>query len=471
MAARKPSVHFVGICGTAMGNVAAMMHDEGWRVTGSDANVYPPMSTFLAGKGIQLMSGFKPENVAHDPALCVVGNAISRGNPELEEILNRKLRYESLPAALREHFLQGTHNLVVAGTHGKTTTSSMLAWIFDRAGREPSFLIGGLPANFGTGCRRGKGPWWILEGDEYDTAFFDKRSKFLHYLPELAVINNIEFDHADIYPDLAAIQRSFRLLVNLVPSNGMLIVNADDPNAIAVTDGAPCPITSVGLSPNAGVRIRDWAPEAGGARFRLFDTEFRIPLHGEFNVRNAAMAATVAHFYQIPLPAIADALARFEGVRRRQEVRAEIGGVTVIDDFGHHPTAMRETLAALRVRYRGRRIWALFEPRSNTTRRAVFQKELPRALALADGVIVAEVARLEQLPEAERLDPARVVADIQSAGRPAYYEKDAAAIVARLAPLLAPGDVITVFSNGGFGGIHGILEAALRQRFANPANP
>jgi UDP-N-acetylmuramate: L-alanyl-gamma-D-glutamyl-meso-diaminopimelate ligase len=459
------SVHFVGICGTAMGNVAAMMAESGYAVTGSDQNVYPPMSTFLEQRGIRLMSGYAADNLKHRPDLCVIGNATSRGNPEVEAVLNEKFYYLSLPETLRELFLRSTHNLVVTGTHGKTTTTSLLAWIFERCGKKPSYMIGGIPANLPGGCRKQSGKHWILEGDEYDTAFFDKRSKFLHYLPELVVINNVEFDHADIYENLAAIQLSFRRLVNVVPGQGMILVNADDPNALAVTAEAPAPVTEVGFSENAAVRIRDLQFSPQGMTFRLMDQPFTLHMHGEFNARNAAMAITAAHFYQIPLADIAVAVSEFRGVRRRQEVRCEIGGVTVIDDFGHHPTAMRETLTGLRARYPGHRIWALFEPRSNTTRRAVFQQELPAALSLADGVFVAQVARLDQLPEAQRLNPEKVVASIAATGRPAYYEPGAPEIVTKLIPMVRSGDVIVVFSNGGFGGIHSRLEEALHAKF------
>ena len=446
--------HFLGICGTAMGAVAAMLKDQGYTVTGSDESVYPPMSTFLEEKGIAIQAGYRPENLPAEDVILVVGNTIKRGNPELEAALEAKRYYLSLPETLKTYFLRQTHNLVVTGTHGKTTTTSMLAWIFEHAGRQPSYLIGGLPRNLPQGCKRQAGAHWILEGDEYDTAYFDKRSKFLHYLPELVIINNLEFDHADIFADLAAVQKTFSHLVRIVPRNGMILVNADDPNALAVTRESPAPILEVGFSENAGLRIHDLRADGASQHFRLLDTDFTLAMSGAFNVRNAAMAIAAAHFYQIPLPTIAEAIAAFTGVRRRQEIRGEVGGVTVIDDFGHHPTAMRETLLGLRHQFPKRRLWALFEPRSNTTRRAVFQHQLPEALALADGVLVAQVARLEQIAEAERLHPEQVVADIAATGIPAYYEPDADAIVARLRPLLKPGDVVVVFSNGGFGGIH-----------------
>ena len=452
--------HFMGICGSAMGAVAAMLRDQGYTVTGSDEKVYPPMSTFLEEKGISIQSGYKPENLPTEDVVLVVGNTIKRGNPELEAAMEAKRYYLSLPETLKTYFLRKTHNLVVTGTHGKTTTTSLLAWIFEHAGRKPSYLIGGLPKNLPQGCTRQEGPYWILEGDEYDTAFFDKRSKFLHYLPELVVINNLEFDHADIFDNLAAIQKSFSHLVRIVPRNGMVLVNADDANALAVTKDSPAPILEVGFSENAAVRIQDVHARGEAQTFKLHGHEFTLNMSGTFNVRNAAMAITAAHFYQIPLAEIAKAVAAFTGVKRRQEVRGEVRGVTIIDDFGHHPTAMRETLQGLRHRYPQRRLWALFEPRSNTTRRAVFQKELPAALALADGVFVAQVAALEQIPVEERLHPEKVVADINAAGVPAYYEPDATAIVAKLEPMLKPGDVVVVFSNGGFGGIHQKLLAA-----------
>jgi len=452
--------HFMGICGSAMGAVAAMLRDQGYTVTGSDDNVYPPMSTFLADKGISIQSGYKPENLPAEDVILVVGNTVKRGNPELEAALDAKRYYLSLPETLKTYFLRKTHNLVVTGTHGKTTTTSLLAWIFEHAGRKPSYLIGGLPKNLPQGCTRQEGPYWIIEGDEYDTAFFDKRSKFLHYLPELLIINNLEFDHADIFDNLAAIQKSFSHLVRIVPRNGMVLVNADDANALAVVKESLAPILEVGFSENAAVRIQDVRIKGETQTFRLLNTEFTLNMSGAFNVRNAAMAIAAAHFYQIPLPEIVKAVAEFTGVKRRQEVRGEVRGVTIIDDFGHHPTAMRETLQGLRHRFPHRRIWALFEPRSNTTRRAVFQKDLPAALSLADGVFVAQVAALEQIPVEERLHPEKVVADINAAGVPAYYEPDATAIVAKLNPLLKPGDVVIVFSNGGFGGIHQKLLAS-----------
>jgi len=458
------TIHFIGICGTAMGSVAAAMQERGFIVTGSDENVYPPMSTFLEEKGVKITAGFRAENLPDSVDLVVVGNAMKRGNPEVEAVLNRRLPYLSLPETLKFFFLRGRHNLVVTGTHGKTTTTSMLAWIFESAGHEPGFLIGGIPANLGQGCRLRDSKYFILEGDEYDTAFFDKRSKFVHYLPELVIVNNIEFDHADIFRDLDEIKLSFRRLLNIVPCEGMVLVNADDPNCVEVAQGCPAPLVEVGFSPNAGNRIRHARHEGGHAFFELFGEEFEIPMFGDFNIRNAAMAAAAAHFYGVPVPDIRRALSSFRGIRRRQEIRGEAGGVTVIDDFGHHPTAIKETLLALRQRFGTARIWAVFEPRSNTTRRAIFQKELPDAFAQADGTLIAQIARLEQIPANERLNPEQLVADLAATGKPAYYEPGATEIINRLVPLTSPGDIVVVFSNGGFDNIHQRLLAALEAK-------
>jgi UDP-N-acetylmuramate: L-alanyl-gamma-D-glutamyl-meso-diaminopimelate ligase len=454
-------IHFLGICGTAMGSVAAALSERGFIITGSDENVYPPMSTFLEGKGIRLSEGYKPENIPNDTDAIVVGNVIKRGNPEVEAVLNRKLYYLSLPETLKEFFLRGRHNLVVTGTHGKTTTTSLLAWILQSAGLDPSYMIGGIPVNLGRGCVIHDSKYFVLEGDEYDTAFFDKRSKFVHYMPELVIVNNIEFDHADIFNNIDEIKLSFRRLLNIVPSNGMVLLNADDENCVEVGKTCPAPIVEVGFSPNAANQIRDVRYDANGSVFSLFETKFSIPLIGEFNVRNAAMAVSAAHFYGVSMADICRAVASFRGVKRRQELRGEVHGIKIIDDFGHHPTAICQTLRGLRHQYAGSRLWAIFEPRSNTTRRAIFQKELPEAFEDADGVIMAKVARLDQIPEHERLNPEKVVETISASGKPAYYEPTVDDIIQRLKPLLHAGDVVVIFSNGGFEGIHSKLLAQL----------
>jgi len=454
--------HFLGICGTAMGSVAAALRDRGFTVSGSDENIFPPMSDFLQRKGIPFSDPYRAENIPENAEVVVIGNAIKRGNPEVEAVLARKLYYLSLPEVLKHFFLRGRHNLVVTGTHGKTTTTALLAWIFTVADLDPGYVIGGIPKNLGQGAFFNDSQFFVIEGDEYDTAFFDKRSKFIHYLPELLIVNNIEFDHADIFHDLDEIKLSFRRLLNIVPQNGMVLLNGDDPNCVEVAQNCLAPIVQVGFSPNCAQQIHSLAYSAEGSRFTLGDVPFEVPLIGEFNVRNTAMAAAAARFYRVEPEVIQQALTSFEGIKRRQEVRGEARGIKVIDDFAHHPTAIRETLTALRHRYPGHRLWAIFEPRSNTTRRAVFQQQLPDALQLADGVFISQVAALEQIPEGERLNPEAVVEAIKASGRAAYYEPDADSIVKRLLPLLKPKDVVTVFSNGGFDRIHEKLLARLR---------
>ncbi len=445
-----------------MGSVAAALQERGFKVTGSDENVYPPMSKFLEEKGIALKEGYRAENIPADADVVVIGNAMKRGNPEVEAILNRKLFYLSLPEVLKSYFLRGRHNLVVTGTHGKTTTTALLAWIMEKAGRRPGYVIGGIPKNFGEGARLNDSKYFVIEGDEYDTAFFDKRSKFIHYLPELLIVNNIEFDHADIFKNVDEIKLSFQRLLNIVPQNGMVVLNGDDPNCVEVAKDCLAQMIEVGFSKNCAQRIRDVAYSGESSRFKLGEETFEIPLIGEFNVRNAAMAAMAARFYDVPGKKIDSAFKSFAGIARRLELRGEAQGVKVIDDFGHHPTAVAQTLQALRHRYRGHRLWAVFEPRSNTTRRAVFQQQLPEALKLADGVFISQVARLEQIPEDERLKPEKVVAAIAKAGLPAFYEQNADTIVDRIIPMLRPKDVVVVFSNGGFDNIHEKLLMRLR---------
>ena len=458
------SIHFIGICGTAMAAVAVALKDRGFRVTGSDQNVYPPMSTFLAGRDIEVMSGYAEAHLDYRPDLVVIGNAMSRGNPEVEAVLERKLRYTSLPELLKEHFIRGKRSLVVCGTHGKTTTTSLLAWVFEHNGLNPSYLIGGIANNFGQGARFTDSEWFIIEGDEYDTAFFDKRSKFAHYLPEVAMLNNLEFDHADIFENLAAIQTSFRRLINLIPRNGLILANGDDENLAPLLSVKHCPVWRFGLGDANDIRGTNLILGGENSAFEVRGTRFEVPMLGELNIRNALAVVACARHCGLSDAQVQAAFSTFQGIRRRQEVRGEVGGVTVIDDFGHHPTAIRETVRALRCRYPGRRLWALFEPRSNSTRRKVFQVELAAALSEADCVVVAQVARLEQLPADQRLDPDQLMRDIVTTGRPAAYLADVDAIVAHVSGKSLAGDVVCVFSNGGFGGIHGKLLDQLPRR-------
>jgi UDP-N-acetylmuramate: L-alanyl-gamma-D-glutamyl-meso-diaminopimelate ligase len=456
------SVHFTGIGGTAMAATAAAMQEKGFEVTGSDQNVYPPTSTFLAERDIQVMQGYTGQNLAHQPDLVVIGNAISRGNEEAETVLDRKLRYCSLPELLKEFFIRGRRSVVVTGTHGKTTTTALLAWVFEHNGLKPSFLIGGIPANFGQGARFADSEWFIIEGDEYDTAFFDKRSKFVHYLPEVAVINNLEFDHADIFDNLAAIQTAFKRFINLVPRNGLLLGNGDDPNLAPLLKETPCPVKLFGLEEANAVRAFNVNLAPTASEFEIPSFKFHLNLVGELNVRNALAVVACAKHCGLKNSQIQSAFDTFKGIRRRMEIRGIAGGVTVVDDFGHHPTAIRETLKALRRRFERQKLWAVFEPRSNTTRRNVFQEDLVRAFADADAVLIAQVARLDQLPPEERLDPERLVADLQTAGKAAAYLPDVERIIDHVRKEIQGDDVVCVFSNGGFGNIHARLLERLR---------
>ena len=454
MADARRQFHFVGICGTAMGSVAVAMKQRGHLVTGSDAHVYPPMSTFLRDQGIEIAPGFAAENIPADADQVIIGNAIGRGNEEVEAVLERKLLYASLPEMIKAEFLRGGSNYVVAGTHGKTTTASLLAWAMLDGGLDPSFMIGGLPKNLGLGARFTESPFTVLEGDEYDTAFFDKRPKFLHYLPEVVTINNVEFDHADIYGSLDEIKFSFRCLLKLVPRNGMAFINGDDANCLEVAAGAPAPVTRVGLGENCDRRIVEVAYSAAGSAFTVAGERYELPLAGEFNVRNAGMAVVAARHAGLSAEAVCASLAKFQGIARRQEVRGFVRGVRVIDDFGHHPTAIAQALRALRRQYPAGKIWAIFEPRTNTSQRNIFQRELGQALAEADGSILSPIAAPEKFEPEDRLDPEAVAHAVRAAGRESFSEPDTDAIIARLKPLVQDGDTIVVLSNGGFDGIH-----------------
>ena len=451
------SVHFTGIGGTAMASAAAAMLDKGFQVTGSDQNVYEPMASFLAAKKIPVMNGYDEKNLSHKPDLVVIGNAISRGNPEAEYVLDHKLRYCSLAALLAEFFIRGKRSLVVAGTHGKTTTTSLLTWVFEHNGYNPSYLIGGIPNNFTQGARFTDSEFFIIEGDEYDTAFFDKRSKFIHYLPEVAIVNNLEYDHADIFENLAAVKKTFSHFIRLVPRNGLLLGNGDDINLAPLLNVTHCPVKRFGLGTDNAVQgfNLNFGPTA--TTFEIPSFKFHLELGGEFNVRNALAVIGAAKHCGLSNKQIQSAFATFKGIKRRMEVKGIAGGVTVIDDFGHHPTAIRETLRALRIRYAKEKIWAIFEPRTNTTRRNYFQNELAESFVDADGVIVSQIARLELLAPEERLNPERLMQQIGATGKPTAYLPDADAIVAHMAKCAQGGDVIVVFSNGGFGGIHGKL--------------
>ncbi|HZQ23999.1 MAG TPA: UDP-N-acetylmuramate:L-alanyl-gamma-D-glutamyl-meso-diaminopimelate ligase [Terriglobales bacterium] len=463
---QKKHVHLVGICGTAMASLAGMLKERGYQVTGSDAAAYPPMSTFLETLGIHLAQPFDARNLSPRPDVVVVGNAISRGNVELEEVLDRRIPFVSLPQILHDEFLRGKEVIVVAGTHGKTTTTSMLSWMFASAGRRPSFLIGGIAENFGSSFALGEGEHFILEGDEYDTAFFDKGPKFLHYFPDSVILSSVEFDHADIYKDLDAVETAFKRLVNLVPRRGRLVAFDTGESVERCVKRAFCGVERYGSSARADWRIVDlrlepertrWTVMRGGERWA--DLEFG--LGGEYNVWNATAAAAMAAGYGISKEEIREALKTFKSVKRRLEIKAQVNGITIIDDFAHHPTAIAGTLTALRSRYPGARLWAILEPRSNTMRRNVLQNELAKSLAIADEVVVAGIFKSDAIPEAERLDLGAVAMQIQKHGRRARIIADVDSIVHMVAPEMQHGDVVAILSNGGFGGIYEKLPARL----------
>jgi UDP-N-acetylmuramate: L-alanyl-gamma-D-glutamyl-meso-diaminopimelate ligase len=461
-------IHLIGVCGTAMATLAALLKRKGLDVQGSDENVYPPMSTFLASEQIRAFTGYDGAHITADIDLVIVGNAISRGNAELETVLEQKRRYCSLPEAVRDHFLWSARSIVIAGTHGKTTTTSLAGWLLVHGGVDPSILVGGIARNLGddgSSYRLGTGRDFVIEGDEYDSAFFDKSAKFLKYLPDIAVVNNIEFDHADIYADLDAIRLAFRRLVNLVPRNGLTLLGADSADALAMKKFAQSPVESFGLSEGADWRATGVTVSPEGQAFTITHggAEFAkvlLPLFGAHNVRNALAAVAVAHAVGIRSGTIAEGLRAFRGVKRRLEIFGEAGGVTVYDDFAHHPTAIAETLAGLRAANTRRRIWAVFEPRSASSSRSVFQRDFARAFGPADEVIIAPVFRTN-LSESERLSPEQLVADLKAAGQHARYASSLDDIVSTIARERHQGDLVVFMSNGGFGGIHARMLQAL----------
>lgn len=456
--------HLIGICGTAMAALGGMLQARGHRVTGSDENVYPPMSTMLASLGIPVNVGFSPAHLDERPDCVIVGNAIPRGNPELEATLDRKLLYRSQAEVVKEEFIRNRRSLVVAGTHGKTTTTSIAAWVLDQGGLNPTFLIGGVAQNFGVSFRVTDSEYFLIEGDEYDTAYFDKGPKFMHYLPEIAIVNNIEFDHADIYKDLDAVKLAFRRLMNLVPGNGRVIAGWDSPNVRDVVSSMGnklfTHVETFGTVSDAKWRVTEQDFSGELSEFTVtcegtFWERFATPLIGEFNLLNCLAVIIAADAWGIKRNVIKEALRTFKNVRRRAEVRGEERGVTVIDDFAHHPTAVRETLRGLRNRYRGRRLVAVFEPRSWSSRLAVFQNDYANAFNDADYVVISEVFDSRKAAEkGETLNTTKLITDIAGSNKPALAFGEVEQILAHLVPQLREGDVVAIMSNGGFGGIH-----------------
>ena len=466
-------IHLSGICGTAMASLAGLLQLEGHRITGSDKAAYPPMSDLLRGLGIPVLEPYAEANLDSKPDLVVIGNALSRGNPEIERVLDERIPFTSMAALLREEFLVGRESLVVAGTHGKTTTTSMLAWIYQVASREtpalePSFLIGGVAENFGSSFQLRPTHTFILEGDEYDTAFFDKGPKFLHYFPDALILTHVEFDHADIYADLEAVKTAFKRLVNLVPRRGLIVAFDGSENVTECISHALCRVERYGFSESADWRLKNLRHENGLTHWEVWHggvlwAELEMRMAGEHNALNATAAAALADRQGLSKEAICDALKTFKSVKRRLEVRAEIAGITVIEDFAHHPTAIRETLRALRSVYPQSRLWAVLEPRSNTLRRKVLEADLVASLRLADHVVLAGVYQQQRIPDAERLHPEDVVNALNADGAKAELLPDADAIVNGIAPRLVSGDVVAILSNGGFDGIYEKLPARLRE--------
>jgi UDP-N-acetylmuramate: L-alanyl-gamma-D-glutamyl-meso-diaminopimelate ligase len=465
-------IHLSGICGTAMASLAGLLQLQGHRITGSDKAAYPPMSDLLRSLGIPILEPYSESNLEPAPDLVVIGNALSRGNPEIERILDQRIPFASMAALLREEFLTGRESLVVAGTHGKTTTTSMLAWIYQVAAQknpalEPSFLIGGVAENFDTSFQLRPTRTFILEGDEYDTAFFDKGPKFLHYFPDGLILTHVEFDHADIYADLDAVKTAFKRLVNLVPRRGLIVAYDGNANVTECVARAFCRVERYGFTEQAQWQLRNLRHENTLTRWEVWHdgtlwAELEMGLAGEHNALNATAAAALAAGQGLAKESIVAAFAGFKSVKRRLEVRAEIGGVTIIDDFAHHPTAIRETLRALRSVYPNARLWAVLEPRSNTLRRKVLERDLVESLRLADNVILAGVYQQERIPEDERLHAEDVVRAVHAAGTPAELHPGVDEIVESLVPRLRSGDVVAILSNGGFDGIYEKLPARLK---------
>jgi len=467
-------IHLTGICGTAMASIAGLLQLQGHRITGSDKAAYPPMSDLLRSLGIPVMEPYSESNLDPAPDLVVIGNALSRGNPEVERVLDERIPFTSMAALVHDEFLKGRESLVVAGTHGKTTTTSMLSWIYqvashENAAFEPSFLIGGVAENFGTSFQLRPTRTFIIEGDEYDTAFFDKGPKFLHYFPDALILTHVEFDHADIYADLDAVKTAFKRLVNLVPRRGLLVAFDGSENVTECISKAFCRVERYGFKAESDWQLRKIRYIDGHMRWEIWRgselwSEVAMQLAGEHNALNATAAAALAFGQGVSKDAICTALASFKSVKRRLEVRDVIRGITIIDDFAHHPTAIRETLRALRSVYPNARLWAVLEPRSNTLRRKVLESELVESLRLADRVILAGVYQQQRVPDAERLHPEDVVDALNAGGTPAELHPDATEIVESMAPRLQEGDVVAILSNGGFDGIYEKLPARLRER-------
>ncbi|MFP4497328.1 MAG: UDP-N-acetylmuramate--L-alanine ligase [Vulcanimicrobiota bacterium] len=460
-------IHITAICGTAMGALAAMLLKQGYKVTGSDQGVYPPMSTYLGSLGIEIMEGFKPENLDVNPDLVIVGNTVKRTNLEACEIMKRGIPYMHLPAAIAEFFIKDRHSIVVGGTHGKTTTTSLAAWVFEKAGKDPGFMVGGILKNFNSNSKVGNGNYFIIEGDEYDSAYFDKVPKFWHYKPQTAVLTSVEFDHGDIYKDLDHVKSAFEKFVSIIPQNGLLVACADYSNVLEVIEKAQCRVLTYGYNSDADVRICNLELNETGASFTLCrngeeNLTFNIPLWGAHNASNAAAVAIVALHHGIEPGIIQDGFNTFRGIKRRQEIIFEINNTIIIDDFAHHPTKVRETVKAVKARFKERKLICIYEPRTNTSRRNFFQEQYPESFPGADQVIVAGVYNSSQIAPDELMNPDKLANDIKTRGIDACHISQVDEIISFINQKIKGGEIILIMSNGGFGNIYKKLPSSLK---------
>ncbi len=462
-------IHLIAICGTGMGALAGLLKKSGHRVTGSDRNVYPPMSAYLENLGINIFEGYRPENLREKPDLVVIGNAVRKDNPEARAAIDGKLDYLSFPGALQRFFLADKTTIAVTGTHGKTTTTALLSWILTSAGLAPSFLVGGICANFDGPVQLGQGDWFVIEGDEYDTAFFDKVPKFIRYRPDMAILANVEFDHADIYPDFDAVYDAFAMLVSSMPEDGFLAAGVDCPSVRRLMKNAGCEIATFALDQKADIIAADISFSNRAMNFRIMENGvatglMKSPLVGRHNLKNILAAYVIARKIGIDEEQFQKGLETFKGVKRRQEVRGVVGDVVVIDDFAHHPTAVRETLDALRLQWQGRRILTIFEPRTNTTRRNYFQKQYAESFDSADEIILAPVYNADEIDANERFDPHKLVEDLRARKKKAAYASDNDDVLEKALESARPGDLVVILSNGGFDGLHRKLIDQLRKK-------
>lgn len=458
-------VHLMGICGVGMASLAGILKERGYEVTGSDQNIYPPMSHLLESLSIPLLEGYGPKNLDPIPDLVIVGNVITKQNPEAVELSRLDIPYLSLPQAIRIFAMQGARPIVISGTHGKTTTSSLVAWALEKGGLDPGFMIGGIPNNFQGNFKLGIGPYFVIEGDEYDTAFFDKGPKFLHYSPWIAILTSIEFDHADIYPDMDHLLESFRKLIQLIPPNGLLIANGDDPMVLKESNEAKCPVITYGLKGNVHWRATEISTGKDFTTVKILKEgeeymTLSSPLYGNHNVANLLSTVILADHLKIGRPVLSEAMKSFRGIKRRQEIRGEKNGILVMDDFAHHPTAVRETIIGVKEKYGDRRLLAVFEPRSNTSRRNIFQEKYADSFDGADVIMIPEPPLMETIPETDRFSSTRLVDDMKKRGLNALYFSNTDQLLGAILEEASHGDIILIMSNGSFDHLHErVLEA------------